>query len=243
MRAALKLLANVKPGRFLEANNPTGLTGLFTHPSPRSTLLALYSEALDRLETLPEHSVYRQSTEAITRHRLSIVDSVKPEGYEGWIKASREKIEAHPEVFQHLASTDVNKSMPGDVIAFPTDFLPETDEREVEWDGERTEDDNASLPTPDPNKPSLGAGSGNVSWEPEPPLEATQIAYLETQIGGGLIEEVIEVAQGELKLINIMSESQVWEDLEEKPTPGQWEYFSRDQHTLPTQGPPVDKKS
>ena len=33
---------------------------------------------------------------------------------------------------------------------------------------------------------------------------------METQIGGGLIEEVIEVAQGELKLVNTMSASQVY---------------------------------
>ena len=33
---------------------------------------------------------------------------------------------------------------------------------------------------------------------------------METQIGGGLIEEVIEVAEGELKLVNIMSQSQVY---------------------------------
>ena len=33
---------------------------------------------------------------------------------------------------------------------------------------------------------------------------------METQIGGGLIEEVIEVAEGELKLVNTMSESQMY---------------------------------
>ena len=33
---------------------------------------------------------------------------------------------------------------------------------------------------------------------------------METQIGGGLIEEVIEVAEGELKLVNVMSQSQVY---------------------------------
>ena len=33
---------------------------------------------------------------------------------------------------------------------------------------------------------------------------------METQIGGGLIEEVIKVAEGELKLVNAMSESQVY---------------------------------
>ena len=36
-----------------------------------------------------------------------------------------------------------------------------------------------------------------------------RINDVETQIGGGLIEEVIEVAEGELKLVSTMSESKV----------------------------------
>ena len=36
-----------------------------------------------------------------------------------------------------------------------------------------------------------------------------RISDVETQIGGGLIEEVIEVAEGELKLVNTMSENKV----------------------------------
>ena len=34
-----------------------------------------------------------------------------------------------------------------------------------------------------------------------------------------------------------------WEELEEKAPAGQWSYFARDQHTLPTQEPPVERKS
>ena len=183
MRAALRLLANVKPGRFLEANNPTGLTGLFTHPSPRSTLIALYTETLDRLGTFPEHSAYRQSAEAITRHRLKIVDSVKPEGYKEWVKLTLEKLKAHPELFQGRASTDIGTSMSNGSITLLTNVVPETDDREIEWDGERvvatpegvrTKDEKANLRFSGLGKRSLGVGSENVSWEPEPPLEATQ---------------------------------------------------------------------
>ena len=91
-----------------------------------------------------------------------------------------------------------------------------------------------------------------------------RISDAEQQIGGGLIEEVIEVAEGELKLVETMAESQVyvpdlptiplkgvifssrsvltlqrrWDELEEKPLPGQWDYFARDQHTPGTQEPP-----
>ena len=37
-----------------------------------------------------------------------------------------------------------------------------------------------------------------------------RISDAETQIGGGLIEEVIQVAEGELKLVETMAESQVY---------------------------------
>lgn len=81
---------------------------------------------------------------------------------------------------------------------------------------------------------------------------------MENQIAAGLIEEVIQVAEGELKLLDTMLEAKVyvlphrlspllgipfdaryrWEELEEKPPQGQWEYFGRDQHTPGTQEPP-----
>jgi len=40
-------------------------------------------------------------------------------------------------------------------------------------------------------------------------LMPSRISDAETQIGGGLIEEVIEVAEGELKLVKTMLESKV----------------------------------
>ncbi|PVV00369.1 hypothetical protein BB560_005255 [Smittium megazygosporum] len=41
------------------------------------------------------------------------------------------------------------------------------------------------------------------------------------------IEEVIAMANDELKLVNFMAECKPWEDLEEKPLPGQWDYFKK----------------
>ena len=290
MRATTRLLARVKPGRFLEPGNPTGLTGLFTHPSPRSTLIATYGATLDKLKKLPEHSVYRQSAEAITRHRLNIIESVKPEGYDAWAQRMAEKIEADPDIFSSLGrNASVTEIHGGTMIS--TVIPEEEDDREIEWDGEpiqntlegvRTPDERASQKLLAQDGPLLGKET--ITLEPEPPLEATQyvqnsspqessvklrtlISYrihdVETQIGGGLIEEVIQVAEGELKLVDTMTQSKVlvhsvfapviaferkpltfcrWEELEEKAPEGQWEYFSRDQHTLPTQEPPVDKK-
>ena len=181
MRAAVRLLASVKPGRFLEAGNPTGLTGLFTHPSPRSTLIALYSETLDKLETFPEHSVYRQSAEAITRHRMKIIESVKPEGYEAWSERARKRIEAHPELFTAQKDSNVGMSVHDGRIAMNTDTSAENDDREIEWDGERmvataegvrTEDEKAYQALLGRDKPELGMNDKVATWEPEPPLEA-----------------------------------------------------------------------
>lgn len=63
--------------------------------------------------------------------------------------------------------------------------------------------------------------------EVEPPLDAEQINDIEVKIGAGLIEEVVQVAEGELTLVYEMLESKVWEDLEEQAPPGQWSYFER----------------
>ena len=183
MRAAIRLLASVKPGRFLEPGNPTGLTGLFTHPSPRSTLIALYSETLDKLETFPEHSVYRQSAEAITRHRLKAVESVKPEGYEAWSERARKRVEAHPELFPSRKDSSAEMSVHDGRIAINTNTSAETDDREIEWDGERmvataegvrTEDEKAYQGLLGGDKSASGINDRLALWEPEPPLEATQ---------------------------------------------------------------------
>lgn len=273
------MLAVVKPGRYLEAGNPTGLTGLFTHPSPRATLVYLYGATLDKLKAFPEHSVYRQSTEALTKHRMKIIESIKPEGYDEWAKRAAQKIEKYPEAFQPGGLYTVQSA--GDQSFVTVDEYDEEDEEAASPEVTRSREAKAA-------EKALFEGVRSrkyleaVKWETEPPLEASQyvrhldllnitclchytdllnhrIIDAETQIGGGLIEEVIQVAEGELKLVETMAESQVyvsppiatrlslrlnadiqcrWEELEEKPVQGQWDYFARDQHTPGTQEPP-----
>lgn len=104
MRAAFRLLANVPPQRFLEPGAPTGLTGLFTHATPRSTLMYVYHTTLEKLKAFPESSVYRQSTEALTKHRLQIIESAKPEGLEAWQERVRNLVEQHPDAFRKVTS-------------------------------------------------------------------------------------------------------------------------------------------
>lgn len=72
-----------------------------------------------------------------------------------------------------------------------------------------------------------------------------RISAAEKEIGAGLIEEVIQVAEGELRLTETMLEHKVyvsilpkldipctdrnfsWDELVEKPAEGQWSYFER----------------
>ncbi|KAH8691301.1 putative NADH-ubiquinone oxidoreductase 299 kDa subunit [Talaromyces proteolyticus] len=237
MRSGLRLLANVKPARYLEPLAPTGLTGLLTHPSPRSTLIFLYSRTLEKLKTLPESSVYRQSTEALTRHRLQIIESAKPPGFDAWLERVKKVIAENPGQFQKarlpdgtFAGLQRDDSHAGrrahewDGIVGPmTEGPNRTPEEIAQWEAIMEE---ATTP-----KHESDFDEETINWESEPALEAEQIADIENKIGAGLIEEVIQVAEGELKLVDELAKSQVWEELAEKPRPGQWTYFERDTHT------------
>jgi len=132
MRPALRLLANVKP-RYLEPFAPTGLTGLNTHPSPRPTLIYLYTSTLQKLQAFPESSVYRQSAEALTRHRLQIVESQKPEGFDAWLERVKKTVGAEPERFAQLQQPDGSFTFVAKQEADPS----VDDPRGLEWDGEK----------------------------------------------------------------------------------------------------------
>ncbi|KAK0643478.1 ETC complex I subunit conserved region-domain-containing protein [Cercophora newfieldiana] len=300
MRRTFRLLASVKPARYLETGRPTGLAGLYSHPSPRSTLLFLYSSTLDKLKAVPEHSVYRQSVEALTKHRMAIVESAVPPGYDEWaakartllaaeleasksrealaaelkkaeaelaaaqaegvpleegsrlqrIATIRELLEALPQgpadtniilSASHGEDTAVRVERGGQI--FFIRHLPKVeDQRDREWDGYYDRDAQglqglkeakqlreqleialkAELEGKKPEKPVA-----QQRLEPEPQPTAQQIEEIEAKIGAGLIEEVIQVAEGELKLVDSMVEAKVWEALDEKPAEGQWVYFER----------------
>jgi NADH dehydrogenase (ubiquinone) 1 alpha subcomplex subunit 5 len=107
MRSTSRLLATVKSAtKYLEPNTPTGLTGLITHPSPRPALIWTYRETLKKLTQIPKNSVYRQSAEALTKHRLEIVETTKPEGYEQWLERVQKQIAASPKAYAHLLNED-----------------------------------------------------------------------------------------------------------------------------------------
>jgi NADH dehydrogenase (ubiquinone) 1 alpha subcomplex subunit 5 len=53
----------------------TGITGLAVHPNPLPALTQTYRSTLSVLSSIPSTSVYRQSVEALTKHKLNIVQS------------------------------------------------------------------------------------------------------------------------------------------------------------------------
>ncbi|KAI5866670.1 hypothetical protein GGS23DRAFT_551514 [Durotheca rogersii] len=267
MRPTLRLLAAVKPGaaaaaasgaRYLEAGTPTGLTGLLTHPSPRSSLIYLYTRTLEKLSTGPSappaSSLYRRSVEAVTRHRLAVVEAATPPGHAAWAERARKLAAEYPAQFRIAAeaaafddpytrghgTTVLQTSAGGKAdgrlfLRYEAERPPPAeDTRTEEWDGEedagpgaeglRGAEERADLGRAFATKPEQPE---DFEWVPEPQLTAEQIEEIENRIGGGLIEEVVDRAQAELDLVDFMCQSKVWEDLEEKPAEGQWTYFER----------------
>lgn len=188
MRRTSRLLASVKPARYLEANTPTGLTGLLTHPAPRSTLIYLYSSTLEKLKKLPEDSVYRQSTEALTKERLKIITSAVPAGYAEWAAKAKQTIAEHPEVFNtpeggvdHDGGRHMKAVIDGKVFV-TTKIDGERSDDSEEWNGEadmgpelegtRSAAERKSQTTLGMKRP--GEDEKTVAWDPEPPLNADQ---------------------------------------------------------------------
>lgn len=241
MRSTLRLLANVKP-RYLEPFAPTGLTGLFTHPSPRPTLIYLYSTTLQKLQAFPETSAYRQSVEALTRNRLQIIESQKPAGFDAWLERVRKTVGAEPERFAKVQRTEGGFTHAAAQQKDGSDNV-----RGEEWDGE-----GPPVPGGGPRTPQEQAEWAQImaeasettekaehdfyhqqmKWESEPALTADQyvphgqrytekcrseqsanisirISEVEHKIGAGLVEEVIQVAEAELKLVDELAKAKV----------------------------------
>lgn len=177
-------MANVKP-RYLEPFAPTGLTGLTTHPSPRPTLIYLYTTILQKLQSFPETSAYRQSVEALSRHRLQIVESKKPPGFDEWLERVKKTVGAEPERFAQLQRSDGSFAFAGFQQADGSDIA-----RGEEWDGEgmsattegpiRTPQEEAEWDRILEESSSTAENAAHdyyqpaMKWENEPALEAEQ---------------------------------------------------------------------
>ncbi|KAI5301766.1 hypothetical protein KEM56_001371, partial [Ascosphaera pollenicola] len=183
---------------------------------------------LDKLKAFPESSVYRQAVEAVTKHRLAVIESTKPAGFEQWEKSIKEAI-AQDEARKQFLGVD------GSYVV-PTAEPANKEELDFYGDKAKAQDEGPSVDEEEAQQKAAWAAEAihaqienKVERLPqEPPLTAEQVTEIENQIGAGLLEEIIQVAEGELSLVDQMYEAKVWEDLEEKPQPGQWKYFERD---------------
>lgn len=223
MRPAARLLAAVSTptSNYLAPYTPTGLTGIRTHPHPRPTLLYLYSATLSKLARLPQDSVYRQSTEALTNHRLSIIESTIPKNFEKWQGHVERDILPRLESGELNAVGDIKRlSVGGKPYLFQQYEERAVDDREEEWDsdtyvgelgeGIRDEEERAmqmKLAEKSAQQAEARRGERIVN---EPPLSRDQVGDLEERIGAGLIEEVVAVAQRELELVDVMLENKVY---------------------------------
>lgn len=181
MRPTTRLLA-----RYLEAGTPTGLTGLWTHSTPRSTLLYLYGTTLNRLQAIPESSLYRQSVEATTKHRMNIVEAAVPPGYNEWAARAKELVGKDTEHFRvnsgRIDGSEARTVKLGNRVFIVGTRHAAKDSRYEEWDGE--EDEGAELEgirTPEERKDQVIWAERKpledheqIEWEDEPQLTADQ---------------------------------------------------------------------
>ena len=210
MRTTIRLLATAS--KTIEPGAPTGLTGLFTHPAPRSALLYLYTSTLDQLQRFPESSAYRQSTEALTRHRLAIIEAAKPAGLAEWQARVEKTVAAHPGAFRKVpvsspaaAKTEYNIVWRAHAAAAAGD---ERDGGPAQPEGPREARERANQLDVLQQDP-VAEHAAIPRIEAEPGLTPQQIEEVETAIGAGLIEEVIRVAEGEKELVEVLAEAKV----------------------------------
>ena len=130
----------------------TGITGLKVHHDPLPELKKTYESTLQTLSAIPSSSVYRQGTEALTQHKLKVLERAN-----------------------------------GDITAAEK----ELDEGQIE---------EAIMIAKD----ELNLVGNMIQWK----------AYVLRQMGLNFIYSLCFFAAR-------------WEPLEEKPQPGQWEYFGK----------------
>ena len=156
---------------------------------------------------MPESSLYRQSTEALTRHRLSIISAAEPEGHAAWSEKAQKTIVEHPEVFNtpaggvpHDESKHVKVTKLGQHFVVSEPELEVDDTRE-EWDSEvqtvgfssggmSEEDEAKDQGVMDMERP--GSDTKTVELDPEPQLTADQYV----PFGMGSVEMCINAVAG-----------------------------------------------
>ncbi|RDA85593.1 hypothetical protein CP532_0896 [Ophiocordyceps camponoti-leonardi (nom. inval.)] len=138
------------------------------------------------LQEIPETSLYRQSVEAITNHRIGIVEQMRPHGHQEWAARAREIVRKHPEQFR-VASGRVDGSEAQSISIGNRMFVVGSkhdrgDIRLEEWNGEENEGGELEgIRTPAERKDQVAWAErrpmgelDKVEWENEPQLTAAQ---------------------------------------------------------------------
>lgn len=186
MRPTFRLFANPSASRYLTPGQPTGLTGLLTHPSPRANLVVLYTATLSKLRAFPAHSSYRAATEALTKYRLSIVEAVKPQGWDEWNAHAQSLLKQYPDLFAdpERSGRYLRGNIDGKSYVYERLMVVKDEDTEVEWGGEKPiaelegprasgERDFSELENPRESD-WLEEPEGVRRWVPEPKLDAVQ---------------------------------------------------------------------
>jgi NADH dehydrogenase (ubiquinone) 1 alpha subcomplex subunit 5 len=150
-------------------------------------LLYLYGSTLNKLQSIPETSAYRQSVESVTKHRMGLVESIVPPGYNEWAAKAKELVLKSSEQFRvnsgRIDGSEVRAVKLGDRVFVVGTRHEEKDIRVEEWDGE--EDEGGELEgvrTPEERQDQVIWAERKpledheqVEWEDEPQLTADQL--------------------------------------------------------------------
>lgn len=159
---------------------------------------------------------------------MNLVEKVIPPGYEEWTVKAKELMRKHPHQFE--AASDRIDGSGARTFKFGNRIFvvgvehDAGDIRLQEWNGESQVGSNDPITEAAEHQ---NINDEKLEWVDEPQLTAEQwaprpcfnlrqtanewdrVKDLEQQLGAGLIEEVIEVAEGELQLIETMEKAQV----------------------------------
>ncbi|KZP31305.1 NADH2 dehydrogenase [Athelia psychrophila] len=86
----------------------TGITGIPVHPNPLPALRQAYEATLKLAATIPAGAVYRQSVEALTQHKLRILEEAKGSVAAAEAQLDEGQIEEALEVAQDELKTVAN---------------------------------------------------------------------------------------------------------------------------------------
>ena len=146
---------------------------------------------------------------------MSIIEDAKPAGLEEWQQRVGELVEKHPDALRKVKVLNGEgynvvfmEQKPDQSWRTEDDFLNSPYKQKANLEGPRDEEDVAGR-GPELARDRVAEEASRVHIESEPSLSVEQVQDVEKRIGAGLIEEVIEVAEGEKRCVEVMWEGKV----------------------------------